>query len=324
MRKVALLLLSIVLLIACAKTSNRPTLVPSNGRMNQILLVMNADMYTGSAGKAIKEVANEPVFGLPQEEPHFGMTQIPLNAFKNTFLSQRNVLISKVQDSTYFEIKRNIYAEPQTIITIASKSEKDLVADIAKYKQEILQTFKKDDLKALQYKLSKKSYPKASFETLNSMGVDMQIPRKYRLVDDAGDFLWLRQHLKEGHSMNIIAYEVPINSEEDVQGVNINKVRDSIGAIHIPGSLEDSHYITEAAYTPKTVLTSLAGKKAYETRGKWEVKNDFMAGPLLNYTLVDRANNKLIVVEGFTYAPATNKRDYMFELEATLKTLKFK
>ncbi|WP_338039470.1 DUF4837 family protein [Maribacter litopenaei] len=28
-------------------------------------------------------------------------------------------------------------------------------------------------------------------------------------------------------------------------------------------------------------------------------------------------------MEGFTFAPATEKRDYMFELEAILKTVKF-
>jgi len=47
-----------------------------------------------------------------------------------------------------------------------------------------------------------------------------------------------------------------------------------------------------------------------------------MAGPFLNYTVIDKANNRLVVVEGFTYAPSINKRDFMFELEAILKTLK--
>ncbi|MFZ2284686.1 MAG: DUF4837 family protein, partial [Lutibacter sp.] len=30
----------------------------------------------------------------------------------------------------------------------------------------------------------------------------------------------------------------------------------------------------------------------------------------------------LVVVEGLTYAPSMNKRDYMFELEAIMKTIK--
>ena len=80
--------------------------------------------------------------------------------------------------------------------------------------------------------------------------------------------------------------------------------------------------ITEAAYTPFTKETQLNDKPSFETRGKWEVKGDFMAGPFLNYTVIDKAHNRLLVVEGFTYAPSINKRDYMFELEAILKTLK--
>jgi hypothetical protein len=64
------------------------------------------------------------------------------------------------------------------------------------------------------------------------------------------------------------------------------------------------------------------GKKAYETRGKWEVKNDFMAGPFLNYTIVDEKKNRLIIVEGFTYAPSVNKKAFLFELEAIAKSIK--
>jgi hypothetical protein len=132
----------------------------------------------------------------------------------------------------------------------------------------------------------------------------------------------MRQHIKQGQSMNLIVYELPINSQADEEGKNIVSVRDTIGKKFIPGGKEGSYLITEKAYSPHTFNVTLDGKKAFETRGKWEIKNDFMAGPFLNYTVVDKPNNRLIVVEGFTYAPTANKRDYMFEIEAVLKTLK--
>jgi len=81
--------------------------------------------------------------------------------------------------------------------------------------------------------------------------------------------------------------------------------------------------ITETAYSPHIKNTQLSGNDAFEVRGKWEVKGDFMAGPFLNYSVIDEKNDRMLVVEGFTYAPNINKRDYMFELEAILKTLKF-
>lgn len=49
-----------------------------------------------------------------------------------------------------------------------------------------------------------------------------------------------------------------------------------------------------------------------------------MAGPFLNYTILDEANNRLIIVEGFTYAPSIKKRAFVFELEAIAKSLKIK
>ena len=49
-----------------------------------------------------------------------------------------------------------------------------------------------------------------------------------------------------------------------------------------------------------------------------------MAGPFLNYTVIDKKNNRLVIVEGFTYAPSVNKRAFLFELEAIAKSLKIK
>ena len=80
--------------------------------------------------------------------------------------------------------------------------------------------------------------------------------------------------------------------------------------------------IRDSAGNPVTFDAKIDGKKAYETRGKWEVKNDFMAGPFLNYTVVDKQQNRLIVFEGFTYAPSINKREFVFELEAIAKSMK--
>ena len=102
---------------------------------------------------------------------------------------------------------------------------------------------------------------------------------------------------------------------------NIIPMRDAIGEKYIPGSREGMYMITEAAYTPRTIQTEILGNKAFETRGKWEVKNDFMAGPFLNYAIIDEKNERLLVVEGFTYAPSVNKREFLFELEAIAKSL---
>jgi len=322
MKKITLLFAVSMLLFSCAPKEKRLTLVDSNGLMNQGLEVMDYDSWKGVEGQAVKNVINERVVGLPQKEPHLDAIQIPTNAFKNLFLSQKSILHVSIGDKNEFTVRTDVYARPQKIITITATDSESLIKEINNRKDEILTTFRDFDIKATQYRLLKKQFNTKKSATLYKLGISMQIPSKYRMVDDTGDFLWLRQHLHEGQSMNLLIYELPINSVEDEEGKNINSVRDTIGKKFIPGQFEGSYYITEQAFTPITNTIEMAGLKTYETRGKWEVKNDFMAGPFLNYTLVDKVNNRLIVLEGFAYAPAVNKRNYMFEIEAVLKTLK--
>ena len=172
--------------------------------------------------------------------------------------------------------------------------------------------------------MRERQFDTKKLKTFQNIGMDLEIPVSYKLVDDTGDFLWMRNKIKQGQSINLLVYELPINSKDDELGKSIVSMRDTIGKKYIPGQFDGTYLITEAAYSPHTFVVEMAGKKTFETRGKWEVKGDFMAGPFLNYTLVDKPNNRLIVIEGFAYAPTTNKRDFMFEVEAILKNIDYK
>jgi hypothetical protein len=48
-----------------------------------------------------------------------------------------------------------------------------------------------------------------------------------------------------------------------------------------------------------------------------------MDGPFINYCLVDYPNNRMLILEGFCYAPSTPQRDLMFELESIIKSVEF-
>ncbi len=98
-------------------------------------------------------------------------------------------------------------------------------------------------------------------------------------------------------------------------------MRDSIGKLYIHGKEEKTDMITEEAYAPYFSNIVLDYKRAYETKGTWVLKNDFMSGPFINYGIVDKANNRIVVLEGFCYAPSKEKRDLMFETEAIIKSI---
>ena len=105
------------------------------------------------------------------------------------------------------------------------------------------------------------------------------------------------------------------------QIANIVKMRDSIGNLYIRGTELDTHMITEDGYAPYLFKTKLNGKETYETRGTWELKNDFMSGPFVNYAILDERHHRILVLEGFCYSPSKEERDLMHELESIIKSI---
>ena len=238
----------------------------------------------------------------------------------------RNILVIGNGDKEEYFVRHNVYAQPQTIVYVYAKDDAGAVKLFNKHQKEIIKEFKDSDVKMILSLFKSKKIDETQFKTIQSLGISLTIPNKFNTVDDTGDFLWLRNHLSSGiaktGSNNILVYSVPLEDATKVSD-SIVAVRNRIGKKYIPGSdPETMHMITEEAYTPFTFDAIIDGKKAYETRGKWEVKNDFMAGPFLNYTVVDEKNDRLVIFEGFTYAPSVNKRAFLFELEAIAKSMK--
>jgi hypothetical protein len=138
------------------------------------------------------------------------------------------------------------------------------------------------------------------------------------------NFIWLKSEITSGNT-SVIIYQIPWNGINPNNPVNdIVKTRDSIGRKYIHGSAYRTRMVTEEAYSPYFSKTILAGRNAYETKGTWQMKNDFMSGPFINYVIFDRENKRILVLEGFCYAPSKEKRDLMFELEAIIKSIQFK
>ena len=316
-----------VLLTSCTGT-DKFVLRNSLGKVNKVMVVNKASDWNGDVGSAIRNSFGEMMVGLPQPETILSVSQIAPNGFNSMMKVSRNILIIGKGEKEDFYIKKNVYAQPQIIIYVYGIDDASIIKIFNKHKKEIIDAYISSDILMTQNIFNRKKLDDSQFKTLQNLGVSFTAPGNFKKVDDTGDFLWLRQHLTSGiaktGSNNILVYSVPIKDETKI-AENIIVVRNSIGKKYIPGAdPETMHMITEEAYTPYTSEVVLDGKKTFETRGKWEVKNDFMAGPFLNYSVVDKKNNRIIVFEGFTYAPSVNKRAFLFELEAIAKSMKIK
>ena len=324
MKKIISVLCITVLLTSCM--DNKVVLPRSVGAFNKVTVVAKGSLWTGSIGDQIRSSFGELMVGLPQPEKTLSIGHVAPNGFTSMMRSNRNILIVELSDKDSFTKIYNKYASPQTIVYVSSKDKLGLEKVLQKNMKEVIKIFKDSDIKVMQGVFYNKRVNDSMYKTLKNLNISLTIPKEFKTVDDTGEFLWLRQHLKSGIARgagnnNILVYSLPL-TDKTISQENIVSMRDEIGKKYIPGSREGMYMITEAAYIPKTLQTEILGVKAFETRGKWEVKNDFMAGPFLNYAIIDQKNDRLLVVEGFTYAPSVNKREFLFELEAIAKSIK--
>ncbi|SDW13363.1 protein of unknown function [Lutibacter oricola] len=321
MKKLGVIIAVLTMFVACESGPQKRVLKNANGRINNVLVVIKNSEWQGEIGDELRKIVAEPVLGLPQPEAKFEISQIPPENLGSMFRATRSILNIGVGEENSFNIATDVYASPQKVITVIGKTKEDLVKLIQDNSTKIITSFRSADLVSIQRKILKKYWDPAKSATFSKQGYSIKIPKTYSVVEDDGDIVWYRHKISKGESMEIFAYSVPITSEDDENGNNIVATRNAFGKKYIPGEVEGSYMITEEAYTPHVFPINFKERKAFETRGKWEVKGVWMAGPFLSYTVVDKPNNRLIVVEGLTYAPGANKRDYMFEIEAILKTL---
>lgn len=326
MKKIVVLIALLVVSISCKE--QKRIYLESNGRMNHLLLVIDNSDWNGEVGAKLKDIIKTPVLGMPQEEFQFDVSQVAETSFGKMFKASRNVLIIREDSVRSFQSQRNVYAKPQQMVKITGTDEADLIDMLEKNREKIINTFKDFDLQNVQESHIGNLYNDGHFKTLTNLGIAIKIPKMFRTVDDTGEFLWLRQHLSGGiakgdGSSNILVYSIPMPEDKINLVSTISHMRDTIGKKYIPGRKENMFMITEKAITPVVKQILLDQKNAYATYGKWEVYNDFMAGPFLNYAIEDVKNNRWIVLEAFVYAPSVDKRDYMFEVEAVLKTIRF-
>ncbi|TDN83460.1 uncharacterized protein DUF4837 [Salegentibacter sp. 24] len=322
MKKTLILIFSVFFLISCNENGDKKAeriLSDSSGNINQITVVMENNLWEGAVGEAVRNNFAEAVKGLPQEEPMFSLSQIPPETFSGFVRRNRSFISVQEGKEADARIIKDLYARPQTGVIISGEDPEDLIRVINESSEKLISAFKETEMKEKQRRMRKSLKSDEKLE--EKFGLSLDFPTAYRYALEKEDFMWIRKEIPKGN-MEILIYEVPISQiESDTNTIgNIIKMRDSIGKAHIPGPTEGSYMITEEAYAPYLFETEIDGFPAYETRGTWEVKNAFMAGPFVNYAIKDEANERFLVLEGFVFSPSKSKRDNIFELDAILQT----
>tara|TARA_Y100000813_G_scaffold192165_1_gene169935 strand:+ start:14 stop:961 length:948 start_codon:yes stop_codon:yes gene_type:complete len=314
MKRTASILFFLIITLSCSE--NQQKLLPaSSGNINNVSVVSSDELWDGAVGDVIRENFGRPIYGLPQIEPVFSLSHIPSKVFSGFATKSRTILKVDIAEKEGVFNFKNTYASPQRIIQITGKSSDNIIEIINENLNSIYSTMFLNEIQEKQRRISKNLNQTQAIK--NSTGLTLRFPSAYRVAKVDSNFVWIRRDIETG-SVNLF-----VSRYNDKNNSSILKIRDSISKHHIPGPVENTFMSTDPIYTPSSQQISIRGKQILETRGLWEIKGQFMAGPFLNYQFESNTKqDEYIMLDGFVYSPGSSKREYVFELEAIMRSLK--
>ena len=332
MKKQFIKLMSLVLMVlvlgSCkgdGKGGGKSIFTPvSSGRPYEMLVVIDKAMWERPAGRALFNVLDTDVPGLPQPERSFRISNVGPEHFDRGFRIFRNIIdvdIQPIYTQPKLKYSRDSYSSPQMIMTIQAPDEQSFEEFVTKNRQTILDFFTKSEMNRQINLLKKKHSEVVSDKVASMFGCDVWVPVDMERYKEGKDFLWASNDRNSSDvSMNFVIYSSPYTDKDTFTKDYCVHKRDSVMKLNIPGSREGQYIQTDADYVNVKNI-AVKGEYAFEARGLWYMENDMMGGPFVSHARVDRPNGRVVVVEGFIFAPEKNKRDLMRQMEAALYTL---
>lgn len=313
------------LVLACGQNAkNDRTFLPESvGAINALQVVAEDALWNGPVGDSIQGWFAGATPGLPQSEPLFSISHLTPELFSDFARHSRLNLVIALADQDTSLIKSNAYARPQLLALVQGTSQASLLSQLNRKKTSLIAQMKAFELKERQRRT--RISPKTPEGLAEDFGVEIQMPSAYRTAVGTPKYHWFRKELDDNGSTNILVYEAPtemLPQDTEYPGKHIRHIRDAVGSKLLPVE-DDSRFITDTTYVPEVAVENIAGRQVVVTRGIWTLNDAYMAGPFFNMAIRDTVKNRVLILEGFSYAPAMAKRDLQFELESILRTVKF-
>lgn len=295
----------------------------ASGRPYEVLVVMDAQSWEAPEGRALFDVLDTDIPGLPQPERSFHISQVSPKDFNRTLHIFRNIIEVNIDPTqfttTRMKFSRNVYAEGQVILRINSNSKENFTQYVTEHRQDIIDFFTKMEINRLCVDLRTK-YSKLTYDLAKEIfGCELRAPEELKNYKKGKDFFWTSNNAPTG-MVSLCMYSYPYEGPETFNKKYILHKRDSVMQANIPGSEPDMYMQTDTAFTDIKPIV-VHHKYAMEARGLWYMRNDGMGGPFVSHSRVDTENNRVVVVEGFVFAPEKMKRGLMRRMEGSLYML---
>ena len=316
-------LLCFVSVLTSCKGKNGIFTATSSGRAYEVLVVVDQDMWMRPSGRALFNVLDSDVPGLPQSERSFRIMYTDPRDYDSTLKLIRNIIIVDIRDiytKGKMKLARDVYASPQDILTIQAPDEKTFQEYVEKNGQRIIDHLTRAEMNRQIRLLSEKHNDYISNTVQEMFGCDIWLPAELSSSKKGENFFWASTNTATA-DRNFVIYSYPYTDDNTFTHEFFMHKRDSVMKINIPGAQEGMYMSTDKNFVESKAI-SVHGKYALESRGLWRVKGDFMGGPFVSHTRLDLVNKRVVTAEIFVYSPDKLKRDLVRGMEASLYSLR--
>lgn len=314
-----------LMLSSCGRNGKKSLLSPtSSGRAYEILVVIQQGVWERPAGRALFDVLCTDVPGLPQSERSFRIMYTDPSTYDSTLKLIRNIIVVEVNPKLYTQCKmkssQNVYAAPQSILTIQAPDEAALQEYVTEKGAAIISFFTRAEMNRQIELLEVKHNDYVATKVKSIFDCDVWVPGELTATKQGVDFFWAGTNTATA-DRNFVIYSYPYTDRDTFTKEYFVHKRDSVMEVNIPGAREGMYMMTDSLMTDVKPI-AVQGEYTLEARGLWRIKGDFMGGPFVSHVRLDRANQRIIVAEIFVYSPDNLKRNLVRQMEASLYTLR--
>lgn len=305
------LVVAVMALLASCRDGRKALLPESTGRAYEALIVGDS-----KATDIVRSVLQEPMEGLPQQEPWFDVSVADSKKLNATLRSARCLIVTTIGENSgnSISVGYDVYAAPQVVVRIKATSAEQLSRMMRTRATTLRELLTENEMKTARQQLERRHNTEAERTVRQMFGVEMRIPEDMTSSKRGDNFLWLSNNAADG-MQNICLYIYKKGIATD--GIDWRTLRDSVMAANIPG--EEPGMVMRTATEG---LTTSSRDGTTICRGLWEMEGDMMGGPFVSLAVADTVRKHIVVAEAFVYAPSREKRNLLRQTEAALQTLR--
>lgn len=316
-------------LASCTVKSTIPERTTA-GDAYDVVVVANDDVWRGELSYAICDLLEASAPGLTRPQGYFNIVKHAaperVSEIDRKYPNLLVVSINPAVAEASYVISNNVYARPQTILTITAPSVKACVDYVETNAVALREELERGERNNSNRYYAQRPAKELMADFKNHTGVEMVIPAGFFKANTRDkELLWyLRDYPTRAQYIFAFKSAVDPTLPVDMQALSVMGAVDAklatISSKDAKGSyMRLSNEPQSLTITPDIDIN---GRNWLELRGWWEVAGDFMGGPFVGYVTIDEATSEALVVMFALYAPEDPQRNLLRELEHLIYTTK--